>query len=61
MRGTKSTEKSPRRKVARLQLQLMPRRRAHPSEKLVHAERLRYIIVRIQIERLNLPGLVPAA
>jgi hypothetical protein len=42
-------------------LQLMPQRRAHPGQKLVHPERLGHIVISAGIERLNLSGLVVAA
>ena len=63
MRRTRSTERSPTRKTGRSPcvLQLVAQRRPHPGEKLVHAERLGYIIVGAEIERLDLAGLVAAA
>src|SRR6476661_7537009 len=44
-----------------LQLQLMPERRTHSGQKLVHPERLRNVIIGTQIERLHLAGFVAAA
>src|SRR5512133_2045442 len=41
-------------------LQLMPKRRPHPGEQLVHAEGLGYVIVSAEIERLDLARFVAA-
>jgi hypothetical protein len=43
-----------------MNLQLVPQRRTHPGEKLVHAERLSHVIVSAGVERLDLAGLVVA-
>src|SRR5262249_53720140 len=42
-------------------LQLMPKRGAHPGQKLIHSEWLGHVIVRAGIERLNLAGFVVTA
>jgi len=41
-----------------MDLQLMPQRRAHPGEQLIHPERLCQVIVGAQIKRLDLSGLI---
>ena len=43
-----------------LRLKLMPQRRPHPRQELVHAERFGDVIVGTEIERLNLADLVAA-
>ena len=48
----------PKNRAFAVHLQLMPQRRPHAGEQLVHAERFGDVIVGAEVERLDLPGFV---